>query len=92
MKQGTSDNIALMEEGKSKERFDKIKEQLSITKQLRLQQESEIDDIAVAESLLEEYCKHYKSLYGYNLLKPPEEIQKSDAYLEVSHIIMLITG
>lgn len=83
-KQGVGDNMALVEEGKGKERMEKIHEVLAKAKHARIKRESEIDNLVNSEAILEESQRYYTNIYGDKIIYPPAEIEKSDAYLEVT--------
>ena len=88
LKQGTTESMALLEEGKSKDRYDKIKEMLTIAKKDRLAQEKEVDNLDLGEAVLQDFLHYYRELYGEKIVSPPPAIESTMAYLEVSRFTL----
>lgn len=89
VRQGTSETLALMEEGKSKERYERLKELLNRGKAVQAQA-NEVDNIQVTEKVLQEYRDFYRNLYGKKLIQIPPAIESSKEYLHVSSLLCCI--
>ena len=82
-KPGANETVALVEEGKAKERYDKLKEMLNKGKVHHTQVANEVDNIQLTEKILNEYRKIYRSQYGAHLAKVPPYLESSDEYMQV---------
>ena len=85
-RQGTTDTLALMEEGRSKERYDKLKDMLVKGRNVQFALANQVDNIQMAERILEEYRIMYINLYGRYPLKVPSEIESSQEYIHVNFL------